>query len=129
MEDDDELTLLAANAFIAACILCGDVKPLIPNWDNEFRAFMAAADDWLADNEWLLELDRDESFVELPWPPPDIDDDEWFGIVAAASAAIDAECLFDWFNFFDDDDDDEDGDGLLAACCMANNSLCKTAGL
>lgn len=82
---------------------------------------MVAAEFADADNE-LFELDRDDSLVWFPWPPPSDDDDVWFDN-DAARAAIDAECLFDWLDFFDDDWE------LFAACCMAKSSLCNTAGL
>lgn len=43
-DDDDEAALLAANAFNAACILCGELNELkLPNCDNELSALSVAA--------------------------------------------------------------------------------------
>lgn len=68
----------------------------------------------------LFEFVRDVSFDWLLLLNDD--DDAWFDI-DAANAAIEAECLFDWLDFFDEEWE------LLVACCIAISSLCNTAGL
>lgn len=59
------LNILAANALIAACILCGELNEFkLPNCDNEFRALRVAA---VAALLLLLVLlfDRDDSLDKL----------------------------------------------------------------
>lgn len=125
MDADDGEPALAANAFIAACILGDELSELkLPNCDNEFNAFnvaavalFAAADELCAVKLLLLLFERGDSFGKLVWWLDDvgvIDDDVfewWFGSAdAAANAAIDNdvdddECLlFDWLDRFDDED-------------------------
>lgn len=56
--------ILAANAFIAACILCDDPSELkLPNCDNEFRALRVAAVAALL--LLLLLFDLDDSLDKL----------------------------------------------------------------
>lgn len=44
LADDDEATFVAANAFSAACMLCGELNELrLPNCDNELSALSVAA--------------------------------------------------------------------------------------
>lgn len=93
--------VLAANAFIAACILCGELNELkLPNCDNELRALRVAAVAALL--LLLLLFDRDDSLDKLEWCGDDVVDElEWFGIEVppnpigkpAAAADDDAECL------------------------------------
>lgn len=112
------VNLLAANAFIAACILCGELNELkLPNCDNELRALRVAA---VAALLLLLALlfDRVDSLDKLEWCGDDVvDDEEWFGNDVPpnpngkpdAAAEVDEdepECLlFVWLDFFDDEDE------------------------
>lgn len=84
VDDDGELPL-AANALIAAAILCGELSELrLPNCDNEFNAFIVAAvvDELLTDpkllalNALLLLFERGDSFGKLDiWVADDDDND------------------------------------------------------
>lgn len=69
--DGDEATLLAANAFNAACILCCELNELrLPNCDREFNAFNVAAVAALFPTDWILLpllFDRGDSLDKLVW--------------------------------------------------------------
>lgn len=58
--------LLAAKAFMAACILCCGVMPNVPNCDKEFKAFNEA----LFLSSFLLRDDEEDPLIPLPTPQP-----------------------------------------------------------
>lgn len=124
-----------------------ELKLKLPNCDNEFSAFNVAVVAALFSLELsalllLLLLERGDSFGKLAWCDDDVVEEvEWFGNDDPEPKPLDIwypddpkddECLlFDWLDFFDVDVDVElwPLDAATAAACIANNSLCKAAGL